>query len=99
MRTNFVVAIATVALIGLYSQGFATDISSSARFVGAKAVPKTSSKIGGLSGITLIDDGQRFLALSDHGRFISGQLEREGLAITAITIEHDTQLKNKKGII
>lgn len=97
MRSSLVVAIAALALIGLFSQGLATDTTSKARFIGAISVPKTVPENGGFSGLSLDETGKRFLTITDQGTFFSGRLERKNGAIEKIILERRRPLLSPQG--
>ncbi|AML50978.1 esterase-like activity of phytase family protein [Falsihalocynthiibacter arcticus] len=98
MRSSFVVAIAVLALIGLFSQGLATSITSKARYVGSILVPQTSPENGGFSGLSLDTSGDKFLTITDHGTFFSGHFLRENNAIKKIIFEQSTPLLSTEGL-
>lgn len=57
----------------------------------------TREGFGGLSGLELTADGQKYVAISDRGAILSGQINRNGDRITGATILEMSELKNRKG--
>lgn len=53
-------------------------------FRGGLVLTSSAKMFGGLSGITLEPDGRRFMAVSDEGAWLSGELIYEGAALVAI---------------
>ncbi len=53
-------------------------------FRGGLVLTSTDKNFGGLSGITLEPDGKRFLAVSDEGHWLSGEIAYDGIAPAAI---------------
>lgn len=46
-------------------------------FLGGLEVLASDRKIGGLSGLISLDDGSRFLAVTDNGHWVTGKVEQE----------------------
>ena len=60
--------------------------------------PVTRDRFGGLSGIEVLDQGARFLAISDQGTIWSGDLARDAEGdVTAIENTRFAPLKDSKG--
>ncbi len=73
---------AFAALAGL---SFALPAPGPAEFSGRLAWSVRGDWFGGLSGLELSDDGRRFTALSDHGQFLTGRIERREGTITGVS--------------
>lgn len=96
MRSSLV-AIAALALFGLFNQSFATNAAGKAQFVSARSFPKVNDNVGGLSGLSVDETGTEFLALSDRGTLVSGRLKRKDGTIQKILVRETTRLKDPDG--
>jgi len=83
MRWRSVLAIGASAAL-ILSLGLRADPTDRARFLSSKRWAHNHDKFGGMSGLELSDDGARFIAISDHGKVIHGEVIREGDQITQI---------------
>ncbi|WP_245731622.1 esterase-like activity of phytase family protein [Loktanella fryxellensis] len=77
----------------LFGQTLAPGVSQAGRFVWSL----DDDTLGGMSGIEISDDGLRYTALSDRGTLWQGQVQREGGAITGLTVDLTTRLRIADG--
>ena len=59
---------------------------------------QSDENFGGFSSIALDDQGQSFIATSDHGYFLSGDISRRNGEIINITSQKLVPVKNPKGV-
>lgn len=70
------------------------------RYVGGIEYSSPNEALGGISGIRVLEGGQRFLAVSDKGGWFTGHISRgEAGNITGIQNAKIAPLRNKKGKI
>ena len=96
MRASPVLALigATAVFLGL--GGIAQPISD-AEYLGTYVWSINDPGFGGFSGLELSSDGRDFVAVSDRGNIITGQLRRDGVRIAGVDANRLTALKNTKG--
>lgn len=63
-------------LIGIWVALSPPEDLGPARFDGSAALPSDPRRHGGFSGLQLTDDGKGFVAVSDRGRVLTGQIVR-----------------------
>jgi hypothetical protein len=59
---------------------------------------QSDENFGGFSSVTLDGDGQGFLATSDHGYFLSGNINRRNDKIISVTNQRLVPVNNSKGV-
>lgn len=65
----------------------ATSAAQQAEFVGAYTWSPDNPAVGGLSGLEVSDDGDRFWAVGDKGLFVAGTFERKSGRIAAVVLD------------
>jgi hypothetical protein len=66
-------------------------------FRGGLVLSSTAKEFGGLSGIVLEPDGRRFMAVSDEGTWLSGELTYDGAAPSGIRATRMAPIKALRG--
>lgn len=85
------------ALVALSSLTTATPAVTPAVFVGRLGWSVDDDRFGGLSGLSVLEAGNRFVALADRGMFVSGRILRDGGKISGVEGVTLTPLKNTEG--
>ncbi|MEM6636904.1 MAG: esterase-like activity of phytase family protein [Pseudomonadota bacterium] len=75
-------AIALVAALPI-----ATSAAQQVEFVGAYTWSPDDPAVGGLSGLEVSEDGDRFWAVGDKGLFVAGTFERKSGRIAAVSLD------------
>ena len=71
--------------------------SNSATYVSSYRWQEDAAWFGGLSGIDLSDDGQRFTAITDRAHMVKGEITRTDGAITGVRMTEDVRLRDADG--
>jgi len=96
MRASVVLALISAIVVALGIGGLAQPVSR-AEFVGAYRWTSRDEGFGGFSGLEIDDDGLGFLALSDKGAIVQGQLRRRDGRIAGVEAGPVRPLKNARG--
>ncbi|GLQ35365.1 hypothetical protein GCM10007939_16480 [Amylibacter marinus] len=75
----------------------AEGAGDAARFSGAAKLSGEGAKFGGFSAIHVYENGQEFLALSDHGLFLRGVLERKDGTLTGVIPQEQSPVRKIDG--
>ncbi len=73
-------------------------LSAEATLLSSYTWVQSDENFGGFSSIALDDRGQGFIATSDHGYFLSGNISRRNGKIISITSQKLVPVKNSKGV-
>lgn len=88
----------SVALGGALALWMASAAAySDAQFISSLTWSRDDPHFGGFSGLEVFEDGTRFIALSDRGRIVEGNLVREDGRIVSIEAGELIRLKNHEG--
>ena len=85
------------ALLAGCGQAFGQTMSPGVTQVGRFVWTNDDPQFGGMSGLEISDDGDRFFAISDRGTLWTGSIGRSGNAITAMTPDLITVLHVSDG--
>ena len=89
--------ILAIALLAGCGQAFGQSTAPGVAEVGRFVWTQDDARFGGMSGIEVSDDGNRFIALSDRGTLWEGEISRRAGRITAMTPERTTMLRISDG--
>ena len=76
----------------------ATPAVAQSTLIGSYVWEVDNPLFGGYSGIEVADDGKSFVAVSDRGSFVQGEIAREGDTITKVTLNAITPLTGSDGL-
>ncbi len=82
---------------GLLALLSASPLCAEAVFLGSYVWEMEDTRLGGLSGIEVSNDGRDFTAISDRGLFFKGRFERADGLITGLTDIEITEMRGPDG--
>lgn len=94
MRKRFAIAVTAAAFLGW--QVSATP-EGPAEFISTVEWQSNESWFGGFSGLEISEDGAGFVAISDRGQIVTGQLSRQNGKIDQITLAESHPVRGLKG--
>ncbi|MFZ5964365.1 esterase-like activity of phytase family protein [Thalassococcus sp. BH17M4-6] len=97
MRRRSGRAVGAALALGLAVLAAAPATADIARLQSSALVSSVDPRLGGLSGLELSDDGQRFVAISDRGLIVRGRIVRSGGRITGLEHSGLRPLRDPKG--
>ncbi|GAA6209306.1 esterase-like activity of phytase family protein [Cognatishimia sp. WU-CL00825] len=95
MYKRLAIALSAALVLGLQVRATPTGV---AQFVSETKWQQNEDWFGGFSAIEVLNDGRKYIALTDHGRLVQGRMVRENQDLQSVKIDSSTALNNSKGI-
>ncbi|MEL7344667.1 MAG: esterase-like activity of phytase family protein [Pseudomonadota bacterium] len=76
---------------------FPTVLLAQAEYLGSFTWERSEDRHGGYSGLEVLEQGRRFVAIADNGQLVQGQIMRNDTGITALKVPYIGGLHSPEG--